>query len=185
MIRNQSFTVLFYAYNSSDGSAATGISGWTVYVSKDAATPVVSTNSAMELASSTAPGIYKITLTASEMDAKLIALTFSSSSAKALPILLETAAAPLTVSEIQNGLSTLTTANIPTSEQIADTILGRSVSLIETTAAEHSLCTIILAALESRMSESALTIYRTDGATVHLTKQITTSANALPITGIQ
>ncbi len=176
MIRNQSFTVLFYAYNSSDGSAATGISGWTVYVSKDAATPVVSTNSALELASSTAPGIYKIVLTA---------LTFSSSSAKALPILLETAAAPLTVSEIQNGLSTLTTADIPTAEQIADTILGRSVSLIETTAAEHSLCTIILAALESQMSANALTVYRTDGATVHLTKQITTSANALPITGIQ
>ena len=68
--------------------------------------------------------------------------------------------------------------------EIADGILSRSVSTVESTAAEHTLCTVILAALEHSTSGTALTIKRSDGTTTHVVKQLTTNPAAVPITGI-
>lgn len=76
---------------------------------------------------------------------------------------------------------TLATAAL---QSIADNVLSRSVSNVETTAPEHSLATIVLALLEMSMSGSTMTIKRTDGTTVHVTKTVTIDANASPITGI-
>lgn len=68
--------------------------------------------------------------------------------------------------------------------EIADAILGRSVSNVEATAGEHTLCTVVLAMLESSMSGSTWTIKRTDGSTTHATKTVATDAAADPITGV-
>jgi hypothetical protein len=73
---------------------------------------------------------------------------------------------------------------LPTAIENADTVLGRSVSNSQATAAEWSLCTLVLAALESSIAGATWTIYRTDGATVHATKTVTTDAAADPVTGV-
>jgi hypothetical protein len=69
-------------------------------------------------------------------------------------------------------------------EAIADTVLSRDMSEVETAAPEHSLCTIVLAALESSTSSTQWIIKRTDGTTTHVTKTVTTDADAEPITGV-
>jgi hypothetical protein len=68
--------------------------------------------------------------------------------------------------------------------KVADNVLTRSVSNVESVAGEHTLATIILAMLEHSISGVTLTIRRTDGVTIHLTKPLTKDAAALPITGI-
>lgn len=69
-------------------------------------------------------------------------------------------------------------------DELAGAVLGSSVSLVEGTAAEHSLCTIILAGLESSLSGTTWTIKKTDGTTTYLTKTVTTSSTVDPITGV-
>jgi len=68
--------------------------------------------------------------------------------------------------------------------ELADAVLGRNVSHAEAAAAEHSLCTVVLAALESAISGTTWTIKRTDGSTTHATKTVTKNAAAQPITGV-
>lgn len=81
----------------------------------------------------------------------------------------------------------ITAAKIATDagNEIADAVLSRNVSNVETTAGEHTLCTTVLAMLENSISGTTLTIKRTDGSTTHATKTLTTNAGAVPITGIQ
>lgn len=67
---------------------------------------------------------------------------------------------------------------------IADVVLSRDVANAEASAAEHSLCTIVLASLESSISGTTWTIKRTDGVTTHATKTLTTDETADPITGV-
>jgi hypothetical protein len=55
---------------------------------------------------------------------------------------------------------------------------------VEASAPEHSLCTVVLAALESSISGTTWTIKRTDGSTTHATKTITADSNADPVTGV-
>lgn len=69
-------------------------------------------------------------------------------------------------------------------DAVADAVLVRNVSNVETTAGEHTLCTTILAGLEFAVSGNTLTIYETDGATVHATKTLSTSASADPIVSV-
>lgn len=68
---------------------------------------------------------------------------------------------------------------------MADAILVRNASNVESTAGEHTLCTVILAMLENTISGTTLTIKRTNGSTTHATKTLTTNSLALPITGVQ
>lgn len=75
-------------------------------------------------------------------------------------------------------------AALPTATENADALLGRNVSNVEATAGEHTLCTIVLASLESSVSGTTWTIKRTDGSTTHATKTVTSSASANPITGV-
>jgi hypothetical protein len=67
---------------------------------------------------------------------------------------------------------------------MADTVLSRSVSIVEDTADEHSLCTVVLGMTEWSVSGSTLTIKKTDGSTTFATKTLTTSSDADPITGV-
>ena len=59
-----------------------------------------------------------------------------------------------------------------------------NVSNVEAAAPEHSLCTIVLAGLESSLSGTTWTIKRTDGSTTHATKTVTADGSASPITGV-
>lgn len=67
---------------------------------------------------------------------------------------------------------------------VADAVLSRDVANAESSAAEHSLCTIVLASLESSINGTTWTIKRTDGVTTHATKTLTTDETADPITGV-
>lgn len=67
---------------------------------------------------------------------------------------------------------------------LADGVLTRSVSFVESTAAEHSLCTVVLACLEYSVSGSNWNIYRTDGVTPHVVKPMTLDAAAIPVVGV-
>ncbi len=69
-------------------------------------------------------------------------------------------------------------------EAIADAVLSRDMSQVESGAPEHSLCTVVLAALESSISSTQWIIKRTDGQTTHVTKTVTTDPDADPITGV-
>lgn len=82
--------------------------------------------------------------------------------------------------------NTLTASALATdaTEEMADAILSRSVSTVEGTMGEYTLGTIILAVLEFSISGTTWTIKRTDGTTTHLTKTLTTEANADSVTGV-
>jgi hypothetical protein len=75
--------------------------------------------------------------------------------------------------------------DIPTAIAIADMVLSRSVASVESSAAEHTLCTLVLAALEGAVSGNTWTIRRTNGSTTHYTKTVTSDANAAPIVSVQ
>ena len=73
----------------------------------------------------------------------------------------------------------------PAAQQaIADELLERDMSSVEATANTHSLCTLILAALESAIVAGVWTIYETDGVTPFVVKAVTTDAAANPITAV-
>ena len=73
--------------------------------------------------------------------------------------------------------------DIPTAVAIADAVLSRSVTNVEASASEHTLCTLILAGLESSITGTTWTIRRT-GGTTHYTKTVTTDSGAAPIVGV-
>ncbi len=66
----------------------------------------------------------------------------------------------------------------------ADTHLSRGVASVENSAAEHSLCSVVLACLEYSVSSTTWTIKKTDGSTTYLTKTLTVDAAADPVTGV-
>jgi len=95
---------------------------------------------------------------------------------------------PATVASTTNitagTITTVTGVTGLTTTTIADAVLSRNVSNVEASAAEHTLCTVVLAMLENSISNTTLTIKRTDGSTTHATKTLTVDAAADPITGI-
>ena len=69
---------------------------------------------------------------------------------------------------------------------LADTLLSRDVANVEDTAGDHSLCYVVLATAESNTVDNPgkLTVYKTDGVTEFVQKNLTTDENADPITGV-
>jgi hypothetical protein len=65
--------------------------------------------------------------------------------------------------------------DMPATTLIADAILSRDVSNVESTVTEHTLATAILSLLEWSISGGDLIIKRTDGSTVHFTKTLTSA----------
>lgn len=79
VIRNQSYVLHFYAYNS-DGTPKTGdASNITVRIAKDNGNLTAATNTPQEVDATNAPGVYRITLTATEMDANSVLVVPKSS----------------------------------------------------------------------------------------------------------
>jgi hypothetical protein len=117
------------------------------------------------------------------IDANALAADASSEIATAVRAELATELARIDVT-VGSRLATESYTAPPTATTIADSVLGRSVANSQATAAEWSLATLVLAALESSIAGSTWTIYRTDGTTVHATKTVTTDAAADPVTGV-
>ena len=117
------------------------------------------------------------------VDANALAADASSEIATAVRAELATELARIDVT-VGSRLATESYTAPPTATTIADAVLGRNVSNVEATAAEHSVCTLVLAALESSVIGTSWTIKRTDGTTTHATKTVTTDASAEPITGV-
>lgn len=96
-------------------------------------------------------------------------------------ILLDTGSDGVVVAAGSKTGFSLTTAE---HDNIADAVLARNVAEVEAGAPEHSLATVVLAALESQIVGTTWTIKRTDGGTTHATKTVATDAGAAPITGV-
>ena len=94
------------------------------------------------------------------------------------------AAGGITASSIATGAIDADSLAADAGTELADAILSRSVSNVEGTAGEHTLCTVVLAMLEHSISGTTLTIKRTDGSTTHATKTLTLNAAADPVTAI-
>jgi hypothetical protein len=130
------------------------------------------------------PGsIHATTFDAGAIDAAALAADAASEIASAVRTELTTELGRVDAA-VSTRLATSGYTAPPTAATIADTVLGRSVVNVESTAAEHSLCTVILGATESAVSGSTWTIYETDGSTTYRTKTITTDATANPITAV-
>jgi hypothetical protein len=127
--------------------------------------------------------IHATTFEAGAIDAAALASDAASEIASAVRTNLTDELGRIDVA-ISTRLATSGYTTPPTAATIADTVLGRSVVNVEATAAEHSLCTLILGATESAISGSTWTIYETDGSTTYRTKTITTDATANPITAV-
>jgi hypothetical protein len=69
--------------------------------------------------------------------------------------------------------------------KIGDGILTRDMFSVESMAPEHSLCTLVLAALEYSISGTTWTIKRSDGITTHLVKTLTPDSTATFVVGVQ
>lgn len=67
---------------------------------------------------------------------------------------------------------------------IAAAVLEFDISHVEASAPPYSLCTIILAHLQSSVDGSSWTIYRTDGVTQHAVRNLTATDDSAPITGV-
>jgi hypothetical protein len=73
----------------------------------------------------------------------------------------------------------------PSATTIADTVLSRALTTAEATAGTISLCTLVLALTgKASVTGGVLTVYRTNGSTVHATIPVASDANAEPIVGI-
>lgn len=79
VIRNQSYVLHFYAYDSSGNPKTGDASNITVRISKDGGSLTATTNTPAEVDATNAPGLYRITLTATEMDANSILVVPKSS----------------------------------------------------------------------------------------------------------
>ena len=69
--------------------------------------------------------------------------------------------------------------------KIGDGVLTRDMFSVEALAPEHSLCTLVLAALEYSITGTTWTIKRTDGVTTHLVKTLTPDETATFVVGVQ
>ncbi len=75
------------------------------------------------------------------------------------------------------------TSDIPSANTVADAVLSRGVSNVESSADTTSLAAVILATLESSVSGTSWTIRKTTGGTF-VVKTLTTDAAAVPVIGV-
>ena len=196
--RGQSLTIAYVAWDTSSNAGKTGdVGNHTLRWIKDGAS-AAPTNGPSEVDPANAPGVYKLTLTASECTCNVGVLAGKSSTANVviIPVTIAFEQLPTAPAGTDGGLPTVDTNNrvvgvqeavaLTTAERnaVADAVLARDVGEVEAGAPEHSLCTIVLAALESQIEGSTWTIKRTDGSTTHAAKTVVKDANAEPITGV-
>ena len=142
-IKNQSYTVNFLAWDTSNNVGKTGDSGnFTLRIIKDGGTPAAPTNAVSEPDATNLPGVYELVLTASEMNANFVTLGGISSTANIsiFPLFITTERGDLAtidtvVDGIQadldngtDGLGALSTAidALPTAAENADAVWDES-----------------------------------------------------------
>ena len=94
------------------------------------------------------------------------------------------AAGAITAAVIATGAIDADAIATDAAQKIADTVLGRSVSNIDNTAATHSLYELIQAILEGNTSTGSWVIKKTDGTTTFNTRTLATDPDAVPIVGV-
>ena len=118
------------------------------------------------------------------VDANAVAADASSEIATAVRTELATELARIDVT-VGSRLATASYTAPPTATTIADTILSRALTTAEATAGTISLCTLVLALTgKASVTGGVLTVYRTNGSTVHATIPVASNADAEPIVGI-
>ena len=190
--RGQSLVITYLAWDTAGNAGKTGDAAnhtlrW--ITDGNSAAPA---GSPAEIDSANAPGVYKLALTAGECTCNVGVLSGSSSTSNVviIPLTITFEQLPVPVAGSNGGLPTVDADNHVAGitqagrNAVADAILARDVDQVEATAPEHSLCTIVLATLESSISGTTWSIKRTDGATTHATKTVTKDPTAEPITGV-
>lgn len=201
---------IYFPILDADGDLVSGASDLDSEVSLDGAAFADCTNEATEIGAS---GIYYLDLVQAETNADAIAVIVktSTSGAKTTPMIfypeeagdvrvdvvqisgdagaadnLEAAAdgAGYNLGGGQIVAASVSDVAAGARQAIADDVLSRSAANVEGSAGEHTLCTVILAMLESSITGATWTIKRTDGSTTHATKAVTSDAAAEPITGV-
>ncbi len=84
----------------------------------------------------------------------------------------------MTLTDAYSGLLSLD------ADSIASAVLACDISNVENVAPLYSLCTIILAHLQSSVNGNAWTIYRTNGITEHARRTVQVEENSAPISGV-
>lgn len=190
--RGQSLTIAYVAWNTSSNAPKTGdVANHTLRWIKDGTSSAPS-GSPTEVDAASAPGVYTITLTSAECTCNLGVLSGVSSTTDVviIPLVIAFDQLPTATPGANGGLPTVDSDNCVAGitqagrNDVADAMLSRDVDQVESAAPEHSLCTIILATLESSLTGSTWTIKRTDGSTTHVTKTVSSDETANPITGV-
>jgi hypothetical protein len=118
------------------------------------------------------------------IDANAVAADASSEIATAVRAELAVELARIDVT-VGSRLATIAYTSPPSATTIADTVLSRALTTAEATAGTISLCTLVLALTgKASVTGGVLTVYRTNGSTVHATIPVASDANAEPIVGI-
>jgi hypothetical protein len=118
------------------------------------------------------------------IDANAVAADASSEIATAVRTELAVELARIDVT-VGSRLATIAYTSPPSATTVADTILSRALTTAEATAGTISLCTLVLALTgKASVTGGVLTVYRTNGSTVHATIPVASDANAEPIVGI-
>jgi len=181
--KNATAIIHVYAYDSL-GAAVTGdAANITATWSLDGDTTPNATNDVNPTELGTT-GCYIFNMTAAEMNGDQAVLFPVSATADVYLDIVIVVMSAKTGYELAATGADLILSSSTFAAAMADAILLRNASNVETTAGEHTLCTVILAMMEHSISGSTLTIKRTDGSTTHATKTLTLNAAADPITGI-
>jgi hypothetical protein len=207
--RGQAITITYVAWDTAQNQGKTGdAANHTLRWIKDG-TPAAPANSPAEVDATSAPGVYRLALTAAECTCDFGDLAGTSSTAdvsiipksvafEQLPTAAPAAAGGLATVDGDNKIAGVQGVAFPANPAavgsamtltaaertaVADAVLTRDVAAAESGAAEHSLTTVVLAMLESSVAASVWTIRRTGGGT-HATRTVATDPNAHPITGV-
>jgi hypothetical protein len=118
------------------------------------------------------------------IDANAVAADASSEIATAVRTELAVELARIDVT-VGSRLATIAYTSPPSATTIADTVLSRALTTAEATAGTISLCTMILVLTgKASVTGGVLTVYRTNGSTVHATIPVASDPTAEPIVGI-
>jgi hypothetical protein len=133
------------------------------------------------------PGLYRLDLSNTMVASEGMLTIMLKGATNMAPVVAELEIVDVDILDsVRFGLSALpnadfgTSTGLRTANDISDAVLSRNVSNVQGTMGEHTLGTVILAMLESAITgtgnPATLTIYRTDGTTTHVSKNVNTTA---------
>lgn len=167
------FALIDYSATDFESTPVTFVTGDTK-ITKDGAALANSTNAPSHIGN----GIYKLTITATELQAKNIGIVIIDQSGTK-----EWEDQFIVIGTVNHASAQLPTFDID-NNTVTDTILKRDVDQVEATAPVHSLAGVILKQMgKVDIAGATLTIKETDGTTTFATQTVTTDSGADPVTG--